>query len=253
LPRRIRINEPGFYHIINRGVEKRDVFLEKEDKDKFLKIFCKEANFYNIDLHCYVLMDNHYHLLIQTYKRNLSDFMRQVNSKYAIYFNKKYDRVGHLWQDRFKSFIVYSENYFFTLFKYFELNPLKAKITDEFGKFYRSFLYDIIHNSIIECSKNSYFLKYDLKYLLSMFDVELNKNDIEILNKIKKENRNLKKSFNIEIKKIDEFLKKEYNSKFERNKDIINAYRQGFKQSQIAEFLNLNTSTISKIIKKEKK
>ena len=143
MPRRVRINIAGFYHIVNRGVEKRNVFLEKQDKDKFLEILCNEFNLYEAILHSYVLMENHYHLLIQTNKNNLSNLMRQVNSKYAIYFNKKYDRVGHLWQDRFKSWYIYNENYLWVLFKYIELNPIKANIAYEFGEYYRSFIYDI--------------------------------------------------------------------------------------------------------------
>ena len=252
MPRRIRINEAGFYHIINRGVEKRIVFLENEDKNKFLEIFCQESEFYDVVLHSYILMDNHYHLLIQTNKNNLSDFMRQVNSKYAIYFNKKYDRVGHLWQDRFKSFVVYDENYFFSLFKYFELNPIKAKLVNEFGIYYRSFLYDLFNKNILKCAKSSYFLNFDIKYLLQFLDIELNEKDIEVLENIKKENRVLKRQINFEEIKIDKYLKREYNSKKERNKMILKAFQDGCKQSEISEFLGLNPSTVSKIIKGNK-
>ena len=121
MPRKVRIDNPGYYHIINRGVERRKVFLSKDDKDMFLNILCREFKFYKLVLHSYVLMDNHYHLLVENKKRNLSDAMRQVNSKYAMYFNKKYNRVGHLWQDRFKSWIIFNEKHLFTLFKYLAL------------------------------------------------------------------------------------------------------------------------------------
>ena len=112
MPRRLRIDDPGYYHIINRGVEKRKVFLEKEDKDKFLENLSNECIQHEAILHSYVLMDNHYHLLLETKKDNLSSLMRQINSKYAIYFNKKYNRVGHLWQDRYKSWIIFDDSYF---------------------------------------------------------------------------------------------------------------------------------------------
>lgn len=71
-------------------------------------------------------MSNHYHLLIEIEDENLSKFMRQINSNYAIYFNKKYKRVGHLWQGRFKSWYVTDEAYLYTLILYIEQNPLKA-------------------------------------------------------------------------------------------------------------------------------
>jgi len=243
LPRRVRINIAGYYHIINRGVEKRNVFLEKEDKDKFLGILCKEFEIYDAVLHSYILMDNHYHLLIQTNKSNLSDLMRQVNSKYAMYFNKKYDRVGHLWQDRFKSWYIQNENYLWVLFKYIELNPIKANIVDEFGKYYRSFVYDILNKKVLKCAKESIFLKKDiLKYL----DIELSENELNVLKKIQKESLKIK-VFDDEKKDISKYLKKEYSNKEERNKAIIYAYKQGFKKSEIARFLGISLSLISKI------
>ena len=243
MPRRVRINIAGYYHIINRGVEKRNVFLEKEDKDKFLGILCKEFEIYDAVLHSYILMDNHYHLLIQTNKSNLSDLMRQVNSKYAMYFNKKYDRVGHLWQDRFKSWYIQNENYLWVLFKYIELNPIKANIVDEFGKYYRSFVYDILNKKVLKCAKESIFLKKDiLKYL----DIELSENELNVLKKIQKESLKIK-VFDDEKKDISKYLKKEYSNKEERNKAIIYAYKQGFKKSEIARFLGISLSLISKI------
>jgi len=239
----VRINIAGCYHIINRGVEKRNVFLEKEDKDKFLEILCKEFEIYDAILHSYILMDNHYHLLIQTNKSNLSDLMRQVNSKYAMYFNKKYDRVGHLWQDRFKSWYIQNENYLWVLFKYIELNPIKANIVDEFGKYYRSFVYDVLNKKVLKCAKESIFLKKDiLKYL----DIELSENELNVLEKIQKESLRIK-IFDDEKKDISKYLKQEYANKEERNKAIIYAYKQGFKKSEIARFLGVSLSLISKI------
>jgi len=94
----------------------------KKDKDKFLEILCKSGINYKVNVHDYCLMDNHYHLLVQTTSSNLSLFMRQINSNYAIYFNKKYKRSGHLWQGRYKSYYIIEERYLYTLFKYIEHN-----------------------------------------------------------------------------------------------------------------------------------
>ena len=250
MPRRVRIDNAGYYHIINRGVERRRVFLSKDDKDKFLSIMCEEFAFYKVTLHFYVLMDNHYHLLIETTQKNLSDVMRQVNSKYASYFNKKYNRVGHLWQDRFKSWLVINEDYFFTLFKYFELNPIEAKIVFEYGKFYRSFLYDLLNNQLLTCSKNSYLLQYNVKYILSMLDVELNDIDLARLNSIKKDNRDLKKDLLQKPKDITKVLSTEFTDKESRNLMIVEAKKEGFTQKEIASFYNITPSLVSKIIKK---
>jgi len=245
MPRRIRIDVAGYYHIINRGVEKRKVFLEKEDKDKFLEILCSEFMNYNIILHSYVLMDNHYHLLIQTFKKNLSDAMRQVNSKYAMYFNKKYERVGHLWQDRFKSWYITDERYLWVLFKYIELNPIKANLVEKFGQWYRSFIYDYVHNKILKCEKASFFLRNDIfKYL----DVELNEEDLKVLENIKKQKVTIKRDFS-KKEDISNYLKQVYSDKKERNKDILKAYQAGYKKSEIAKYLGVSLSLVSKIIK----
>ena len=103
MPTRPRIDLAGYHHIINRGVNRCDVFNTSTDKEMFLKIFNKTAQIHHVTLHDYCLMDNHYHLLIETQKENLATFMRIVNANYAQYFNKRYQRSGHLWQDRYKS------------------------------------------------------------------------------------------------------------------------------------------------------
>ena len=89
MARRPRIDLAGYHHIINRGVNRTNIFSSFEDKETFLKILCKACRIYEVIVHDYCLMDNHYHLLIENSKENLSLFMRQVNANYAIYFNKK--------------------------------------------------------------------------------------------------------------------------------------------------------------------
>jgi REP element-mobilizing transposase RayT len=127
MPRRPRIEIAGYYHIINRGVEQRVVFKEKEDYNFFLEQLSFFTKQFNINIHNYSLMNNHYHLLIETKEENLSKFMKQLNSIYAIYFNKKYKRNGHLWQGRFKSWYITDEAYLYTLILYIEQNPLKLR------------------------------------------------------------------------------------------------------------------------------
>ena len=86
MARRPRLDMAGFHHIINRGVERKNVFKCNDDKHKFLEILCKACKLHKVNIHAYCLMDNHYHILIETSLENLSLFMRQVNSNYAIYF-----------------------------------------------------------------------------------------------------------------------------------------------------------------------
>ena len=131
MARQLRVNEIGFYHIINRGVERRNIFVDEDDHDKFIKIIDESALIYRFIMHSFCLMDNHYHFLIEITDKNLSLIMRQINSKYSIYFNNKYKRVGHLWQGRFKSWFVYNDTYLYSLIKYIELNPVKAGMTQK--------------------------------------------------------------------------------------------------------------------------
>ena len=135
MPTRLRVDLAGYHHIINRGVNRCNVFNHYSDKDMFLQIVNKAAIIEKVILHDYVLMDNHYHLLIETTKENLSIFMRVVNSNYAKYFNKKYSRSGHLFQDRYKSKYITSENYLYVLIRYIENNPIEAGLCRNIGEY----------------------------------------------------------------------------------------------------------------------
>ena len=91
MPRKPRIEIAGYYHIVNRGVEQREIFKEAEDYEKFEELLCSYAPSYGVTIYNYCLMSNHYHLLIEIEDGNLSKFMWQINMNYSIYFNKKTD------------------------------------------------------------------------------------------------------------------------------------------------------------------
>jgi len=106
-------------------------------------------------------MPNHYHLLLQTHQENLSKCIRQINMQYAIYFNKKYQRSGHLWQGRFKSWYVTDEAYLYTLILYIEQNPLKAKLVDSVKEYpYSSARYFLDQNRIPACLQDAWIVKH---------------------------------------------------------------------------------------------
>jgi len=102
-------------------------------------------------------MDNHYHLLIELQKENLSKFMKQLGMSYSIYFNKKYKRVGHLWQGRFKSWYVTNEAYLYTLIRYIEQNPLKAGMVSSLKEYnFSSYRYFIQKEQLPSCLQKSW-------------------------------------------------------------------------------------------------
>ncbi|WP_456452081.1 transposase [Hydrogenimonas sp.] len=254
MARRIRIETPGFHHIYNRGVERRFVYEKNEDKEKFLRLLCEVSEHYGFVVHAYALMDNHYHLLIENKKENLSAGMRQINALYAQYFNKKYNRVGHLWQDRYKSWCVLDENYLFTLFKYFEANPIKAGLAQNPGEYPWTMLHALKHGHVPECAKESFLLRwYETAALLEGLEMTLSEEEEERLEEIKKNSNRLKRSTAPipPAQNLKGFFKGIL-SKAERNEKIAEAHRAGFTQSEIARELGLSVSSVSRIVKNAK-
>lgn len=126
-PLRIEFNG-ALYHITSRGNARQAIFLNGKDFADFLGILNSVVKRYNFLLHAYCLMNNHYHLLVETLEGNLSKGMRQLNGLYAQRFNQKHQRVGHLLQGRYQSILVDKENYLLELSRYIVLNPVRAGI-----------------------------------------------------------------------------------------------------------------------------
>jgi REP element-mobilizing transposase RayT len=101
----------GIYHVIARGNNKEYIFKESIDKGYFIKLPKQNTEGMNYRIFGYILMDNHYHILIQTMDKKLQEIMHQINNKYSKYFNYKYKRVGHVFKGRYKSIIVQDERY----------------------------------------------------------------------------------------------------------------------------------------------
>lgn len=133
-----QISRSGIYHVILRGVNKQRIFEQTEDYEAFYRVMkfvqTHDTQRQRVDTPCFYLysfcvMDNHVHLLIQPNGYELGRIMTRIQTAYAIYFNNTYERVGHLFQDRFKSEVVEDANYFYTLLHYIHNNPVKAGIT----------------------------------------------------------------------------------------------------------------------------
>jgi REP element-mobilizing transposase RayT len=131
MARQLRVEfEGAFYHITSRGNLGENIFIKEGDKQKFLEILKRTKNRYGYFLHAYALMDNHYHLLIETPRANISQIMQNINTSHTVYINKKYQRRGHLFQGRFKGIIVDKDAYLVTLSRYIHLNPVRANLVD---------------------------------------------------------------------------------------------------------------------------
>jgi len=132
MARPLRIEFPGaLYHITSRGNARQTIFLDEEDFTDFLTILGQVTRRYHFLLHSYCLMHNHYHLLIETPEGNLARGMRQLNGIYTQHVNKRHQRVGHILQGRYKSILIDKENYLLELSRYIALNPVRANLVED--------------------------------------------------------------------------------------------------------------------------
>ena len=131
MARPLRIIYPGaFYHITSRGNEQKAVFKSIRDREKFLEYLESASERYDAVIHVYCLMDNHYHLLLETPSGNLPQIMRHINGAYTTYFNIKRGRAGHLFQGRYKAILVEKDEYAKELSRYIHLNPVRAGMVE---------------------------------------------------------------------------------------------------------------------------
>lgn len=124
----------ALWHVTARGNERQEIFRDAQDKETFLRVLGSVVARFGWTLHGYVLMPNHYHLLVETPRPTLSDGMRQLGSVYSQAFNRRWERVGHLFQGRFFSLHVQRESHLLELLRYIALNPVRAGLVREPGE-----------------------------------------------------------------------------------------------------------------------
>ncbi len=128
MARQHRIQYPGaYYHITSRGNERQKIYRDDLDYQTFLEKLAASLDVYNVSLLAYVCMTNHFHLFLTTPDGNLSEFMRHFNISYTSAFNRRHKRSGHLYQGRYKSFLVDEDTYLKGVSRYIHLNPVQIK------------------------------------------------------------------------------------------------------------------------------
>ncbi|MFH1359563.1 MAG: transposase [Candidatus Omnitrophota bacterium] len=131
MPRQARLDYAGaLHHVIGRGIDGLYIFKSKRSKQEFhqrLRSLLKESS---LQIYAWSIMGNHFHLLLQTGKTSLSEFMRKLLTGYAIYYNKTQKRKGYVFQNRYKSILCEKDEYLLPLIRYIHLNPVKAKIVE---------------------------------------------------------------------------------------------------------------------------
>ena len=129
MSRPLRLEYPGaVWHVTSRGNERKAIFADDADRIRFLDILGETVLWAGWRLHAFVLMGNHYHLLVETPETTLSRGMRRLNGVYTQYYNIRHRRSGHLFQGRFKGILVQREAHLSELIRYIVLNPVRAKL-----------------------------------------------------------------------------------------------------------------------------
>lgn len=245
------------YHVLIRGINKQDIFVDNQDRRKFLRELKISKQKYGYLFYAYVLMSNHVHLVICDKNDKISELIHKICTRYAIYFNKKYDRVGHVFQNRFKSICVDTEEYLKNLVRYIHKNPQKAGICLASKYNWSSYKEYIYKNNII-----------DVEFVLNLFSNNREKaikefisfNDM-VENRYSDAELEMEKDMTDEeaidcierILNIDVGLIKKYGTKL-RNEYIVDILKiKGISVKQTARLLGISENAIYKIISRNKK
>ena len=148
MPRQAREkSESEIYHLMLRGINKQNIFEDEEDKKRFLETLEYYRRKSGYLLYGYCLMNNHIHLLIKEKNESISELIKRISSSYVYWYNQKYERCGHLFQERFKSEVVETQAYFLMVLRYIHKNPVKAGITQDASKYLWSSYQDYVRTS----------------------------------------------------------------------------------------------------------
>jgi putative transposase len=168
MPRQSRIiDEDAIYHIMCRGNNKTKIFHVGHDYKKYVSNLFKYKELYGFELYAFALLPNHLHMLIKPdYKREIAGVMRSINVSYSLWHNRRYDCIGHVWQDRFKSRIIRDSNDLLNCMGYIEMNPIRAGLANSIegymwssrhNRFSRSKDSNIdLHAAFLELGSNEY-------------------------------------------------------------------------------------------------
>ena len=247
------------YHVLLRGINKQDIFLDNQDRAKFLKELMIAKKEFEFKIYAFALMKNHVHIAIFDKNNKLPDVMHFICSKYAMYFNKKYDRVGHVFQNRYKSIGIENENYLFNVIRYIHKNPEKACICrKEAYKWssYREFInscgiitdVDLVLKLFGKTKREAInnFIKFnneiDTVYSDAEFEFETRLSDEEAKECIKRI---------LNVKNIIDIQRK---SDENRNKYIYEISQiKGIASNQIGKMMKISERTVQRIINKYKR
>lgn len=201
-----QFSRTGFYHIMMRGLNRERIFQKDQDKKKMLDTLIDKISDVDMGIYAYCIMDNHIHLLLKSEPEHLATFMKKVNVSFAMYYNRIQNRVGPVFQGRYKSECVENEGYFWGVLRYIHLNPVKAHIVKSIEKYEWSSINDYLLGESELLDDEAIVLKQenfkDNNSFLKMHEIE----DLRIYLDVKEDLDDMKMTAGNRL--IDEFLAK---------------------------------------------
>lgn len=180
MPRQARRkSESGIYHIMLRGINHQQIFEDEEDRQRFIETLIRYQKECGYIIYAYCLMGNHIHLLLKEEKEELALILKKIAGSYAYWYNWKYHRCGHLFQDRFKSEPVETDEYFLTVIRYIHQNPVKSGICRKAKNYKYSSMKEYINKPIIVDSSLAFSI-ITKKEFIDFHDEETTDNCLEI-------------------------------------------------------------------------
>lgn len=200
MPRAARqFSKTGFYHIMMRGINRERIFEKEAAKKEMLHTLATKIRETDVGIYAYCVMDNHIHLLLKSEPQELAVFMKKLNGSFAMYYNREQRRVGHVFQDRYKSERVEDEEYFWGVTRYIHLNPVKAHLTKNAEDYQWSSMKDFLLGKSDVLAKEALALKQDNfkdnKSFLEMHEKE----DMHIYLEIKEELDEMKRAASYQL------------------------------------------------------
>ena len=248
MPRIPRENlNANFFHVIVQGIEKKYIFEIDKYKEKYRKILLENLDRCEVELLGYCIMGNHAHMLIYTDRiSNLSNYMQIVNTAYALYYNKKMNRVGYLFRDRFRSVPILSNRQLYRTLSYIHLNPVAAKICKKPEIYSYSSYKDYIHRKGIVTLKTLERMKFDKENFKELFEfIHITMVSGEEFGKENKKEEDLKRieRYIAENKIIDIVFQSDKVKKM-----ILDLKKENISFTRIAEYLEVNNRRLKQII-----
>lgn len=233
-------------HNIVQGINREYIFEKEEDKKKYFNLMKKYYLKYEIDIIAYCIMNNHAHLILYSDNiKNISNFMKQINALYAFYYNKKYNRVGYVFRNRFKSILILTRRQLYTCIKYIHMNPVKANIVKKENEYKYSSYNDYINKAGFLSQRILDFLFINQKNYIEQFKAIPYKDIYDNNIKIKEilENYFSKEKVTLEQLKKDKKALKDFLK-------YLNLNNYKFSKQELADILEISRATVYRKIRR---